>query len=388
MAVPFFDIHYNLGPAERAAILRRWEAVLGHGKFILGPEVAELEQKLAAFLGVPHVIGCSNGSDALVLCLRALGVGPGDEVIVPPFTFFATGGAVARVGATPVFADIEPRSYCLSPAAAAQRVTARTKAVMPVHLFGQAASIGPLRAAVEAAAGRPVPIIEDAAQAIGTASPEGPIGGLGRVAGWSCFPTKNLGALGDAGFVTTPDEAVAARVRALREHGGTKTYFHDEVGFNFRMDALQAAVLNERLPHLATWNAARVASARHYGELFRAYGLLEEITPPESAPGHVYHQYVVRASRRDELRAALTAAGIGNAVYYPLPLHLQPCFAHLGGRAGDCPQAERAAREVLALPIHPGITAAQREEVVAGIAAFYRGMQGSVPGSVRGSARV
>lgn len=372
MAVPFFDIHYNLGPDQRAAILRRWQAVLEHGKFILGPEVADLEQKLCAFLGVPHVVGCSNGSDALVLALRALDVGPGDEVIVPAFTFFATAGAVARTGATPVFADIERAHPCLSVPDAARRVTARTKAVIPVHLFGQAAPIAPLRAALARAAGRDIPVLEDAAQAIGTASPEGAIGGLGRIAAWSCFPTKNLGALGDAGFVSTTDAALAARVRALREHGGTKTYFHDEVGYNFRMDALQAAALSERLPHLPEWNAARVVSAWHYRELLDRHGLAEVVTPPEITPGHVFHQYVVRAQQRDALRAALTEAGIGSAVYYPLPLHLQPCFARQGGKPGDLPEAERAAAEVLALPIHPGVTAAQREEVVAAMAGYYR----------------
>ncbi|TAH36787.1 MAG: DegT/DnrJ/EryC1/StrS family aminotransferase [Planctomycetota bacterium] len=372
MAVPFFDIHYNLGPAQRAAILRRWQGVLEHGKFILGPEVAELEQNLAAFLDVRHVIGCSNGSDALVLALRAMDVRPGDEVIVPSFTFFATAGAVARVGATPVFADIDPRTFCLSVADAARRATRRTAAVIPVHLFGHPAPIEPLREALARAAGRDVAVIEDAAQAIGTASPEGPIGGLGRVSAWSCFPTKNLGALGDAGFVSTPDAAVAARVRALREHGGARTYFHDEVGYNFRMDALQAAALLERLPHLLEWNAARVVSARHYRDLIREHGLEDVVTAPQIVPGHVFHQYVVRVRQRDALRASLSAAGIGTAVYYPLPLHLQPCFAPLGGRPGDLPEAERASQEVLALPIHPGVTPQQRQEVVAGIAAHFR----------------
>ncbi|HEX9793917.1 MAG TPA: DegT/DnrJ/EryC1/StrS family aminotransferase [Planctomycetota bacterium] len=373
MGVPMFDIGYNLGPQERAALLQRFAAVLEHGRFLNGPELGELEERLAAFLGVPHAIACSNGSDALVLALRAADVGPGDEVVLPAFTFFATAGAVARLGATPVFADVEPHSLLLDRQSAASKCGPRTKAVLPVHLFGMAAPIAPLRAAVEAAAGHPVAVVEDAAQAIGAAAPEGPIGGLGLVAAWSCFPTKNLGACGDAGFVTTTDAGRAARIRRLREHGGGQQYHHDEVGYNFRLDSLQAAALSERLPQLPAWNAAREESARHYGELLEKHGLAGCVQPPPHVAGRIYHQYVVRAARRDALRAALTAAGIGSAVYYPVPLHLQPCFAGLGGRPGDLPESERAAQEVLALPIHPGVRPEQREEVIEGFAAFYRG---------------
>lgn len=369
MAVPFFDIHYNLSPDEREAVLRRWREVLEHGRFIHGPEIPELEEKLAAFLGVGHVVGCSNGSDALVLALRAAGVGAGDEVIVPAFTFFATGGAVARLGAVPVFADVDPDTLLLTPEAAAAQAGPRTRAVVPVHLYGRPAPIGPLRAAVETAAGRGVAVVEDAAQAVGAASPEGPVGGLGDTAAWSCFPTKNLGALGDAGFTTTESAERAERMRSLRDHGG-QGYHHHEVGANFRLDTLQAAVLLERLPHLLEWNAARVESAGRYRELFERHGLLGKVRLPEIVPGHVFHQYVIQTPGRDELRAALEERGVGTAIYYPLPLHLQPCFAHLGGKPGDLPVCERAAREVLALPVHPGITPEQQEEVVAGITAW------------------
>jgi dTDP-4-amino-4,6-dideoxygalactose transaminase len=374
MPVPFFDIHYNLDEASRRGLLARWARTLEHGGFVNGPEVRELEAALRAFLGLRHVLGCSNGSDALVLCLRALDVGPGDEVIVPAFTFFASAGAVARVGATPVFADVDPATYCLDPRAAAAQVTPRTKAVLPVHLYGRAAELPAIRAAVERAAGRRIALIEDAAQAIGAAHPAYVVGGYGEAAAWSCFPTKNLGAPGDAGFVSSEDEARAERMKRLREHGGGRQYHHDEVGYNFRMDSVQAAGLLHHLPRLLEFNAARRIGAEHYARLFREAGLSADaggpITLPELTPGHAVHQYVVRLRERDALRAFLTERKIGCAVYYPLGLHLQPCFAHLGGKAGDLPHTERASAEVLALPIHPGVTRAQREEVIGAIAAY------------------
>jgi len=378
MAVPFFEMSYALGEGARADLLKRWDAVLAHGRFINGPEVSELESALAAFLGVDHVVACSNGSDALVMALRAAGVGPGDEVVVPAFTFFATGGAVARTGATPVFADIDPMTFNLDPASAASKVTARTKAVLPVHLYGRPAPIGELRTAVSAAAEQcssaPPLILEDAAQAVAAVSEEGPCGGLGFAAGFSCFPTKNLGACGDAGFVTTNDEGVAEHLRRIKEHGGGRQYFHDEVGFNFRHDTLQAAALLSRLPQLPVWNAARSETAAAYTEGLQALGCSSTAGPlrtPESVPGHVWHQYVLRVpEHRDALQAFLADRGIGSAVYYPLPLHLQPCFAHLGGKVGDLPGCEQAAAEVLALPIYPGVGELQRAEVLAGLGAF------------------
>jgi dTDP-4-amino-4,6-dideoxygalactose transaminase len=370
MGVPFFDIHYNLDADARTRVLKRWAAILEHGRFVNGPEIEELEAALAEFLGVPHVVGCSNGSDALVLALRAAGVQPCDEVIVPAFTFFASAGAIARIGCTPVFADIDPDSFLLCPKSAASLVTERTKAVMPVHLYGRAADIGVLRSAVDAAAGRPIAIVEDAAQAVGTVHAEGPCGGLGETAGFSCFPTKNLGATGDAGFATTTDAARAQQMRELRQHGGGRQYYHDEVGYNFRMSCLQAASLLEHLPHLLEWNAARQEGAAHYEQLFQRQGVAE-VQLPERVMGHVFHQYVVRVPRRAELQTWLNERRIGSAVYYPLPLHLQPCFASLGGKVGQLPASERAAEEVLALPIYPGTTAEQRVEVVDAVAAFF-----------------
>lgn len=370
MGVPFFDIHYNLDADARARVLARWSAILEHGRFVNGPEIEELETALAEFLGVPHVVGCSNGSDALVLALRAAGVQAGDEVIVPAFTFFASAGSVARIGCTPVFADIDPETFLICPKSAASLVTDRTKAVMPVHLYGRSVEMQALRQAVEAAAGRSIAIVEDAAQAVGAVHAEGPCGGLGETAAFSCFPTKNLGATGDAGFATTTDAARAQQMRELRQHGGGRQYYHDEVGYNFRMSCLQAASLLEHLPHLLEWNAARQEGAAHYEELFQAKGV-SEVKLPERVSGHVYHQYVVRVPRRAEVQAFLGDRGIGSAVYYPLPLHLQPCFAHLGGTEGQLPESERAAQEVLALPIYPGATAEQRIEVVGAIADFF-----------------
>jgi len=367
MTVPFFDIHSTLGPREKEAILARWRAVLEHGRFLHGPEVGEFEARMAAFLGVEHVVACSNGSDALVLCLQAAGIGPGDEVIVPAFTFFASAGAVARLGAVPVFADVDPGTLNLSAETAAAKVSPRTAAVLAVHLFGCPAPVAGIRRAVEAAAGRPVPVLEDAAQAVGATAAEGPCGGMGLAAGFSCFPTKNLAALGDAGFVSTRDGRLAERVRRLREHGQEGPYRHTEVGRNARMDTLQAAVLLERLPRLLAWNAARQVGAAHYRELLAEAGIEEAVAPLRHHPGHVYHQFVVQVEERDALRSALEEAGIGTAVYYPVPLHLQPCFAPLGGREGDLPVCERAAGRVLALPIHPGVTEAARREVVAAL---------------------
>jgi len=371
MAVPFFDIHYNLDEDTRRALLARWERILEHGGFVNGPEVRELESALAAFLGVPHVVCCSNGSDALVLALRAADVGPGDEVLVPAFTFFASAGAIARVGATPVFCDIDPRTFLLDFEDAAARVTERTKAAMLVHLYGRAGDAVALGERLSAVAGRPVAVVEDAAQAIGAAHPAGPVGGMGVASGWSCFPTKNLGAPGDAGFATASDPEVAARMARLREHGGGRQYHHDEVGYNFRMDSLQAAGLLQQLPRLLEFSAARRAGADHYRALFTEHGLADRVILPEDDPGHVYHQFVLRieGGRRDALATALRERGIATAVYYPLALHLQPCFAALGGHPGMLAEAERATAEVMALPIHPGITPEQREEVVAGFAA-------------------
>jgi dTDP-4-amino-4,6-dideoxygalactose transaminase len=371
MAVPFFDIHYNLGPKVQAEILQRWQQILAHGRFVNGPEIEQLESALAEFLGVPHVVACSNGSDALVLALRGAGVKAGDEVIVPSFTFFASAGSIARIGAIPVFADIDPATFNLCPQSAASMVTERTAAIMPVHLYGRPTDVVALREAVQAIARREILIVEDAAQAVGAVHADGPCGGLGATAGFSCFPTKNLPATGDAGFSTTTCGERAERMRALRQHGGGRQYYHDEVGYNFRLSGLQAAAVMVHLPHLLEWNAARREGAEHYGQLFAQAGLDQRLRAPAAAPGHVYHQYVIRCQDRDALQAFLGQRDIGSAVYYPLPLHLQPCFADLGGSKGQIPESELAAREVLALPIYPGATAEQRAVVVAAIADFY-----------------
>lgn len=337
--------------------------------FILGDAVAKFEQEIAGVSKTKHAIACANGTDALLLAFRALDAGKGDEIIAPPFTFFATAGAIHNVGATPVFCDIEPRTFNMDPAAAAAARTSKTKAVVPVDLFGQ---IAPLE---EIAARLPgLPIVEDAAQSIGARrkiNGEWKVAGEGATIGTlSFFPSKNLGAYGDAGMVLTQDDALGVRLRRLRTHGGMKTYFHEEVGFNSRLDALQAVVLSVKLRHLAQWSEARRRNAAYYTQAFAG---ADDIVPPytDAASEHIFNQYTIRVPRRDELQSHLKARGIGHAVYYPLPLHLQPCFAYLGYKEGAFPESERAAKEVLSLPIYPELTEAQRDEVVTTVRGFY-----------------
>ena len=352
--VPMRDLaaeHASLRPELDAAVAR----VLDSGCFIGGPEVEAFERELAAATGCTRAIGVSSGTDALLVALMALGVGPGDEVVTTPFTFFATAGAIARLGARPVFADIDPLTLNLDPERAAQAVTSRTRAVLPVNLYGRLAELP--RASV--------PIVEDAAQSIGAGPPRGAAATL------SFFPSKNLGALGDAGAVLTSDADLADRVVLLRNHGARPKYHNLLVGGNFRLDAIQAALLRVKLPHLGAWTAARRAAAARYRDLFSAAGV-EQVALPPASPEHVYHHFVIRARGRDPLRRDLTAAGIATEVYYPSPLHLQPCFADLGHRPGDLPESEAASAEALALPIDPAITAADQERVVAAIAAHYR----------------
>jgi dTDP-4-amino-4,6-dideoxygalactose transaminase len=300
----------------------------------------------------------------------ALDVRPGDEVVTSPFSFFATAAAVVRLGATPVFADIDPADFGLSVAAVAAALNERTRAIVPVHLYGQC---GDVRALDAIARHHRLPIVEDAAQAIGAAR-DGWRVGDGDLACLSFYPTKNLGAAGDAGMVVTQDDGLAARVRRLRTHGAESRYEHLEVGINSRLDAIQAAVLTVKLGRVAAWTAARRERAATYDALFRAAGLTDEVTLATAPPGsvHVFHQYVVRVPRRDELRAHLAARGIASEVYYPIPLHLQPCFASLGYRRGELPEAERAAAEVLALPIYPELDLASQERVVQGVGSFFR----------------
>jgi dTDP-4-amino-4,6-dideoxygalactose transaminase len=367
--VPFLDLAAQNAPLldeVRAAM----ERVLASNRFIMGPEVSAFESEVADYLGVPHAIGVSSGTDALLVALMALGVGRGDEVITTPFSFFATAGCVVRVGARPVFVDIDPVTFNLDPAGIEAAVTDRTKAILPVHLFGQ-----PYDARVDDVARQlGVPVIEDAAQAIGASTGRGPVGGLGAFGCFSFFPSKNLGAFGDAGLVTASDAELAERARVLRLHGAKPKYFHSLVGGNFRLDAIQAAVLRAKLPHLDRWMEGRRANAALYDRLFAQASLPTELltTPRRVERGHVYNQYVVRTSRRDALRERLNERGIDSIVYYPRPLHLQECFSDLGHREGDLPVAERACAEVLALPVFPELGEPRVRRIADVVVSFLR----------------
>ncbi len=346
--IPLVDVKAQYAPLV-PELEARFSAVLESGRFIFGPEVEAFEHEAAAFLGVPHAIGVANGTDALVLALEALGIGRGDEVVCPSFTFYATAEAIVRIGATPVFADIDPATLNLDPEDVAARLGPRTKAIVPVHLFGRPAALAEL-------SGLGVPVIEDAAQAFGA---EG-AGRTGICSTYSFFPTKNLFALGDGGLVTSLDDDVADRVRMLRFHGSRDKKTFELIGTNSRLDAVQAAMLRVFLPRLTGWNAARREAAARYAEL----GLGEVVELPVDEAGHVYHMYVVRTPRRAEIAAALTEAGIASASYYTTPLHLQPALRFLGVEAGSLPETELAAAENLAFPMWGGITSEQQERVV------------------------
>lgn len=358
-----------------------FDRILASGAFVGGEAVEGFERAAARALEVPHAIAVSSGSDALLVALTALGVGPGDSVVTTPFTFFATAGVVRRLGARPLFADVDARTLDLDPGRVAELLErrppraadGRAKVLLPVHLFGRAAELAALQ---EIAQRHDLALVEDVAQAFGARERGRPLGGRGVFGCFSFYPTKNLGGLGDGGLVTTHDPELARRVRALRNHGqglGGQPYEHHVVGGNFRLDALQCAALATKLPHVARWNAERIELARRYDAGWRTRGLEGQVRAPDPGPAgaHVYHQYVVRVERRDELKEFLAARGIGTAIYYPLPLHLQPCFQDLGGRVGDLPVAERAAREVLALPIFPGLAASEVDRVVDAVAAFF-----------------
>jgi dTDP-4-amino-4,6-dideoxygalactose transaminase len=355
--------------AIRDEVVSALMRVVDSQHFILGEAVERLESEVAALSHAKYAIGCANGTDALLLAMRALDIGRGDEVITTPFTFFATAGTIHNVGATPVFVDIEPDTFNISTAAIKAAVTSRTKAVIPVDLFGQMAPIEDIMLAVKG-----MPVIEDAAQTIGARRQ---IDGEWRMAGevatigtFSFFPSKNLGGYGDGGMIVTQDDALAARLMRLRTHGSVRTYYHEEVGYNSRLDALQAAVLRAKLPHLAAWSAKRRENAAYYDA---ALADVPEVRTPYVDPSNesIYNQYTLRVERRDELQAHLKARGIGTSVYYPLPLHLQPCFAYLGYKPGSCPEAERAAHEVVSLPVYPELTRDQLDEVVAGVRSFF-----------------
>ena len=358
MKVPLLDLKAQNGPL-REVILAAVAGVVDKGAFILGPEVEAFEKELAAWLGARRAVGLSSGTDALLVALMALGVGAGDEVVTTPFSFYATVGCIARLHARPIFADIEPDTFNLDARAAAAACGPKTRALIPVHLFGRPATLPAVT----------VPVVEDSAQAIGACKVTGIASCL------SFFPSKNLGAMGDGGALVTDDEAFADKVALLRAHGGKPKYVHHLVGGNFRLDALQAAILRVKLGHLAEWTAGRRRNAERYRRLFAAANLPAEIILPEDMASHIYNQFVIRAPRRDALREHLGRSGVGTEIYYPLTLHLQPCFAELGYRVGAFPHAERATAEVLALPIYAELTEAQQAYVVERIAAFYR--QGS-----------
>src|SRR5579862_170655 len=370
MAVPLLDLraqHATIRDEVVSAMMK----VVDDQTFILGAAVGKLECEVAGLSRTRFAIGCANGSDALLLAMRALDIGRGDEVITTPFTFFASAGMIHNAGATPVFVDIDPATFNIDPDAIRAAITPRTKAVIPVDLFGQMAAIERV-----AMAARGLPVIEDAAQSIGARRA---IDGEWRMAGevatigtFSFFPSKNLGAWGDGGMTVTQDERLAQRMLRIRTHGGVKTYFHEEVGFNSRLDALQAAVLSAKLPHLARWSQRRRENAAYYTSAFAGVpGVIPPVIAPENES--IFNQYTIRITggRRDALQQHLKAKGIGTSIYYPLPLHLQPCFAYLGYKDGQLPEAERASREVLSLPVYPELTRAQLDEVVAAVREFF-----------------
>jgi dTDP-4-amino-4,6-dideoxygalactose transaminase len=368
--VPLLDLKAQYAPL-RGDVLEAIARVCDAQHFILGPEVESLERELEAYLGIPHAVGVSSGTDALLAALMALDVRAGDEVVTTPFSFFATAGAIARLGARPVFVDIDRATFNIDPGAIASAMTSRTKAIIPVHLFGQSADMAPIQEISDRAG---VPVVEDAAQAIGTCYRGRPAGGIGALGCFSFFPSKNLGAFGDAGLVTTSDGALARKLRAIRQHGGSVKYHYDLVGGNFRLDALQAAILRVKLPHLDSWTAARRRNAERYEALFKAAAPGGTVMlPARSADStHVYNQFVIRVPERDRLRAYLQSSGIGTEVYYPVPLHLQPCFRELGYSTGSLPVAETAANEALALPIYGELTEAQQSSVVEAICDFFQ----------------
>jgi dTDP-4-amino-4,6-dideoxygalactose transaminase len=369
MIFPFLDLKAEYATMKgdiRAAV----DKVLESQQFIMGPEVKQLEAKIAAFIGSGFAIACASGSDALLLALMALGVDAGDEVITPPFTFFATAGSIARLKAKPVFVDIDRETYNLDPTLLEAAITSRTKAIMPVHLFGLPAEMGKIN---EIARAQRVPVIEDAAQSIGARYRDQYVGNIGTYGCFSFFPSKNLGGAGDGGMITTNDPELAERISVLRDHGSRKKYHYDLLGMNSRLDSLQAAILLVKFKHLAAMSQARRRNAERYRELFRQAGLDKLIALPVEPAGmhHVYNQFVIRTPERDQLREHLRNGGIPTEIYYPSPLHLQPAFADLAYRAGDFPRSEEASQHVLALPVFPQMTEEQQKMVVDGMARFF-----------------
>jgi dTDP-4-amino-4,6-dideoxygalactose transaminase len=387
MNVPLLDLK-----AQYLAIKTEIDAavaeILASQQFILGPKVEECEKAIARYCGCSHAVGVSSGSDALLACLMAEGIGPGDEVITTPFTFFATAGAIARLGATPVFVDIDPATYNLDPSGIPSKITKKTRAIIPVHLYGQMAD---MEAVMPVAEEHGLIVVEDAAQAIGAEHHGRRAGSIGHYGCFSFFPSKNLGAAGDGGMVVTNDAERADKLRCLRVHGSKPKYHHKIVGGNFRLDAIQAAVVSAKLPHLDQWTAARQYNAKQYEQLFAKSGLEvaesssscarlpvpagsvgpQVVLPSAATDRHIFNQYVIQVPQRDHLKAALERKGVGTEVYYPVPLHLQECFAHLGYAAGAYPRSEAAAKVTLALPVYPDLTVQQARYVIDCIREFY-----------------
>lgn len=365
MAVPLLDLKRQYAPI-RGDIDRAVAAVIDHGQFVLGPEVARLEAEIAALCGVKHAIGVASGTDALLLALQACGVGPGDEVITSAFSFFSSAGVISRLGARPVFVDIELDIFNIDPGRIQKAVTRRTKAVMPIHLFGQCADMDPI---LEIADKRGIKVIEDAAQAIGSGYRDHKAGAMGAAGCFSFFPTKNLGCAGDGGMIITNDDEVADMVKMLRVHGGRSEYVHEVIGYNSRLDTIQAAILSAKLPHLSQWTEARRKNAARYD---RALAGLPLKTPAvRSWAYHIYNQYTIALDRRDELKDWLKNRQIGHKVYYPVPFHMQQCFGDLGYSRGDLPNCERAAETVISIPIFGEMTSGEQDEAIAAIREFF-----------------
>lgn len=367
--IPLLDLHAQFRTIE-SEVREAIDRVFSSQHFILGPEVEALEAELAPYVGCKYGIGVTSGSDALLIALMVMGIGPGDEVVTSPYTFFATAGAIVRLGAKPVFVDIEPDSFNIDPQKLEAVWTSRTKAVIPIHLFGQAADMAPI---MKLCATKKIPIIEDAAQAIGTEYQGKRAGSLGSMACFSFFPSKNLGAMGDGGMVTTNDPGLAEKLKIFRSHGSKPKYFHKYVGGNFRLDALQAAILRAKFKHLDLWTQRRQENADRYDQLFLKAGAQKWIQIPWRRKGdrHIFNQYVIRTPKRDELRKFLGDQGIQSEVYYPLSLHEQECFRSLGYKKGDFPESEKAAAGSLALPIYPELTENQQGQVVETVSAFF-----------------
>lgn len=377
MGVPLLDLKAHHEPLHKEVMAALEQTFLSQA-FILGPEVVKLEERVASYCEAQFAIGVSSGTDALLIALMAIGVGPGDEVITTPYSFFATAGAVARLGAKPVLVDIDPITYNIDPSKIGKAITSKTKAMIPVHLYGQCADMGPI---LDLAQRHNLKVIEDAAQAIGSEYRDGQrAGGMGTVGCLSFFPSKNLGCLGDGGMVVTNDADLAERMKVLRVHGGKPKYYHKMIGGNFRLDTIQAAVLNVKLNYLDDWTQRRQENARRYETLFHQSGLVQKEKVRLPAPVyresgakhyHIYNQFVLRVDKRGDLMAYLKQKGIGTEIYYPVPFHLQECFQYLGHKEGDFPESERAAKETVAIPIYPELTAGQQTEVVEAILAFY-----------------